>query len=166
MTSIRDEQLRSARLVFYEQDIGQLDLQLDSFLELSKARCALLIDCEGHLVTRRGEHMGKAEDSISALVAGSFAATKEIARLLGQSEFTAMVHQGARESIQIQLIGGRTLLTTVFDDRTNLGLVRFYAQETVQRISDIFEKIAEEKRDSGLDGDFSTQAEAALDDLF
>ena len=52
---ISDQKLRSDRLVFYAQDVQQLEAELDGLLELSGAKCALLIDCEGHLVTRRGE---------------------------------------------------------------------------------------------------------------
>ena len=73
---ISDQQLRTDRLVFYAQDVHRLDGELDSFLELSGAKCALLIDCEGHLVTRRGEAVASSVDSLSALTAGSFAATR------------------------------------------------------------------------------------------
>src|SRR6185503_19231066 len=117
----RDENLRKSRLVFYENDIQRLNAEIDTFLELSKARCALLVDRDGHLLTRRGEPVKTAEDTISALIAGSF--------------------QGTRDSIQLQLIGERTLLATLFDGRTNLGMVRFYAQETAGRITDILEDI-------------------------
>jgi hypothetical protein len=54
----RDQELRASRLVFYERDVERLDGELDGFLELSNAKCALLIDKEGHLVTRRGEPLG------------------------------------------------------------------------------------------------------------
>ena len=165
----REQNLRSNRLVFYENDVHRLDGELDTFLELSSARCALLIDKEGHLVTRRGEVVGTSIDAIAALIAGSFAATKEMARLLGESEFTVMFHQGARDSIQLQLVGSRTLLAILFDDRTNLGLVRFYAQETARTLTQIFEDISARvatQDDPGLSQDFSTDAAAALDDLF
>jgi predicted regulator of Ras-like GTPase activity (Roadblock/LC7/MglB family) len=161
-----DQQLRTDRMVFYERDVEDLNRELDAFLELSKARCCMLIDREGHLVTRRGEPLKTSTESISALVAGSFAATKEMAHLLGQDEFTVMFHQGVRESIQLQLVGDRTLLTILFDERTNLGLVRFYAQECVRRIAEIFERKAQRTGDAELDGNFSSEAEAALDDLF
>jgi hypothetical protein len=51
----RDQELRRDRLIFYENDVYRLEGELDTFLELSGARCALLIDKDGHLVTRRGE---------------------------------------------------------------------------------------------------------------
>lgn len=163
----RDQQLRDSRLVFYEQDVERLEGELDAFLEMSNAKCALLIDKEGHLVTRRGEPLNTSTDTISALIAGSFAATKEMARLLGEEEFSILFHQGARDSIQLQLIGDRTLLAVMFDDRTNLGLVRFYAQETGRQLAEIFAEISQRPvADSSLGKNFSTDASAALDSLF
>ncbi len=167
--NIKDETLRSDRLVFYEKDVERLDTELDSFLELSNARCAMLIDADGHLVTRRGEPNESSEEAIAALVAGSFAATREMARLMGEENFSIMFHQGARDSIQMQMVHDRTLLATVFDDRTNLGLVRFYAQEITKRIGSILEVVgAQDRSDSApaLSDDFSASAEEALDKLF
>lgn len=167
---IPDQQLRDQRVVFYSKDVERLDGELDSFLELSGAKCAFLIDREGHLVTRRGEVLTESTDSLSALVAGSFAATKEMARLLGEGEFASLFHQGAHHSIQIGLVGARTLMATLWDDRTNLGLVRFYAAETGRRLQGIFEEMASrpagEGSDDELSGDYGAEATAALDDLF
>ena len=166
---ISDQKLRSDRLVFYAQDVQQLEAELDGFLELSGAKCALLIDCEGHLVTRRGEAAADAVDSLAALTAGSFAATRQMAKLLGEEHFNTLSHQGTRESIQISLVGERTLLAIVWDERTNLGLVRYYAQETSKRLADLFEAISSRPPspdEGGLADDYSQQAAAALDDLF
>jgi predicted regulator of Ras-like GTPase activity (Roadblock/LC7/MglB family) len=162
----RDEQLKSHRLVFYANDIDRLDAEIDAFLELSKARCVLLVDRDGHLVTRRGEPMKTSEQSISALIAGSFAATQEMARLLGESEFSILFHQGQRDSIQLQLVGDRTLMAVLFDGRTNLGMVRFYAQEAAGHIERILKEIASEGRDAALDQDYGASAASALDQLF
>jgi len=168
MERASDQQLRDSRLIFYEQDVERLESELDAFLEMSNAKCALLIDKEGHLVTRRGEPMAASVDSISALIAGSFAATKEMARLLGEEEFSILFHQGVRDSIQLQLVGERTLLAILFDDRTNLGLVRFYAQETARHLAEIFGEILQRPQSdgSGLGQDFGADASAALDNLF
>jgi predicted regulator of Ras-like GTPase activity (Roadblock/LC7/MglB family) len=164
---VRDEKLRADRLVFYANDVQRLDGELDAFLELSGARTAMLIDKEGHLVTRRGEPLQSSLESLSALIAGSFAATKEMARLLGEEEFTVLFHQGARDSIQLQLVGDRTLLAVLFDQRTNLGLVRFYATETARHMDEIFEEIAAAPpRESELSNTFSADAASALDKLF
>jgi predicted regulator of Ras-like GTPase activity (Roadblock/LC7/MglB family) len=168
---ISDQKLKSDRLVFYTRDVARLDTEIDGFLELAGARCALLIDREGHLVTRRGEAVQSSLESISALIAGSFAATREMARLLGENEFATLFHQGQRDSIQISLVDDRALFAVVFDQRTNLGLVRYYAVETTKRLNEIMiEMETRGAKDAGADdqlsSDFSSSAAAAMDKLF
>jgi predicted regulator of Ras-like GTPase activity (Roadblock/LC7/MglB family) len=164
----RDQELRASRLVFYEQDVQRLDGELDAFLELSNAKCALLVDKEGHLVTRRGEPITTGSvDSIAALIAGSFAATREMARLLGEQHFNVLFHQGQRDSIQLQLIGNRTLFAVLFDERTNLGLVRFYGQETARSLEQVLAEIGRRPAEEcSLPKQFQADAAAALDQLF
>lgn len=166
----KDQELREQHLVFYAQDVGELDQELDGFLELSGACCAMIIDRSGHMVTRRGASMDGSLESVAALAAGSFAATKEMARIIGEGEFNTLFHQGTRESIQINAVGDRSLFVIVFDDRSNLGLVRFYAEETTQRLVEIYQGIETRKPtdepQEQLSDDFSSSASAALDDLF
>ncbi len=163
----RDNKLRDDRLVFYANDVERLDGELDGFLELSGARSAMLIDRDGHMVTRRGEPLNSSLESIAALIAGSFAATREMAKQLGEDEFSVLFHQGARDSIQLQLVGHRTLFAIVFDERTNLGLVRFYAKESARHLEALFGELAARTGpQEQLSDKFSTDAAAALDRLF
>ena len=167
----RNEKLRHDRLTFYKDDIEQIDKLLAEFLRLSGAKCALLIDKEGHLVTKRGEQRTIDIDTISALVAGSFAATKEMARLLGEEEFTAMYHQGERDNIQLSLVGDRTILTVIFDDSTTLGMVRLYVTETVRKLEDLFNDILKSQKDGTNPdieelSDMTESAKDTLDALF
>lgn len=162
-----NERLRQDRLTFYKDDIEKIDKLLAEFLRLSGAKCGLLIDKEGHLVTKRGELRTIDIDTISALVAGSFAATKEMARLLGEEEFTAMFHQGERDNIQLSLVGDRTLLTILFDDRTTVGMVRLYANETAKKLAEVFTSASQRKGDSpNLGAAYGNDAKKSLDKLF
>ena len=169
---ISDQNLRNDRLVFYTRDVQKIEGELDGFLELSGARSAFLIDKEGHMVTRRGETVKNSLEAISALIAGSFAATREMARLLGEAQFSTLFHQGQRDSIQVTLVGERALFATVFDGRTNLGLVRYYATETAGKLGEILNEMltrpVSESAPPGdqLSSDYSQSAAAALDKLF
>lgn len=169
---ISDQNIRNDRLVFYTRDVQRIESELDGFLELSGARSAFLIDKEGHMVTRRGEMVKNSLEAISALIAGSFAATREMARLLGESQFSTLFHQGQRDSIQVTLVGERALFATVFDGRTNLGLVRYYATETASHLAEILHEMltrpVTEAAPAGdqLSSDYSKSAAAALDKLF
>ena len=109
-----DRSLRETRLVFYKDDVDAIDAILDAFLKQSAAKCALLVDKDGHMVTCRGQSKSIDLDTISALVAGSFAATREMAKILGEAEFSALFHQGKSDNIQLSLVGDRALLTAIF----------------------------------------------------
>ncbi len=170
MTSRSDQELRNSALVFYKEDIDALQSILDAFLKKSAARCALLIDQDGHAITYRGQTKNVDLDTISALVAGSFAATKALAHQFGEEEFTALFHQGRTGNIQLSLVGERALLTALFDDTTTIGMVRLYAAEAAKRLSAIF--VQRQRRGSepgqALSSDpegFMKATHGALDDL-
>jgi predicted regulator of Ras-like GTPase activity (Roadblock/LC7/MglB family) len=165
-----DKSLRDARLVFYKDDVEAIDAILDAFLKQSAAKCALLVDKDGHMVTHRGASQRIDLDTISALVAGSFAATREMAKILGEQEFSALFHQGKSDNIQLSIVGDRALLTTIFDESTTVGMVRLYASEAAKRLAAIFRRKAAEPVavPSSGEGDagFRTGSARALDSLF
>lgn len=165
-----DEKLRAERLAFYASDLERIENCLDEFLKLSVARCAVLVDRDGHEVGRRGEIDGFAVDTIAALAAGSFAATKQMAKLIGESEFSSLYHQGARDHLLIQLVGERSLLTIVFNEKTTLGMVRLYATEAAKHLQAIYAEAAErpelEEVEAPLGEAYESSAGEAVDKLF
>jgi len=162
------EQMRKARLVFYDQDIDELNKILAEFLDRSQAKCALLIDKEGHPVTKKGFTKSFNTESIAALVAASFAATKAVAQQLGETEFAVIFHQGKNENIHISLVAERALAVVIFDDRTTLGMVRLYAEELAQKLTDAMMRAFERNKDKNekFGADFADAADQALDDFF
>jgi predicted regulator of Ras-like GTPase activity (Roadblock/LC7/MglB family) len=163
----QDEGLRSSRLVFYKEDIERIEKILGGFLKSANAKCALLVDKDGHLVTKQGESSSYDMDTISALVAGSFAATKQMAKLLGEDEFSVMFHQGKKDNIQLSLVGDRTILAIIFDDRTTLGMVRLYAGQVSSKLGTLFDEIATRKVEAeAMSKDFGREAKSKLDDVF
>jgi len=167
MVGKQDEGLRSSRLVFYKEDIEKIEKILGQFLKSANAKCALLVDKDGHLVTKQGDSGTYDMDTISALVAGSFAATKQMAKLLGEEEFSIMFHQGRKDNIQLSLVGERTILAIIFDDKTTLGMVRLYASQVSSKLASLFDEIATRKTEAeSISKDFSRDAKSKLDDVF
>ncbi len=155
-------------LVIYEEEIDKIEKILNRLIKNSQAKCALLVDKDGHLITRQGFTHSLDTTALAALLAGSFASTKEIARLVGEPEFSVLFHQGKKDHIHICLVGERSILAVIFDDRTTIGLVRLYAKETSEELTTILAAVTEEKRDerTKMDSDFSTSLENKLDDIF
>ena len=165
------EKLREQRLVFYKNDMDRIDRFLAEFLKLANGKCALLIDKDGHLVTQQGDAGGFDTDTVSALVAGSFAATKQMAKILGEEEFSVMFHQGVRDNIQLTLVGDRTIMAVIFDDRTTVGMIRLYGTEIAKKLDALFKEISTRKAsatpaDAGMSAGYGAAAKDKLDNLF
>ena len=163
------QKMRRARLVFYVEDVEKINAVLDEFLSASQARAVLLVDSEGHLVTKKGITSAIDSDSLSALVAGSFASTRELARILGEAEFSVIFHQGQNENIQISMVAERALLVIIFDDRTTVGMVRIYCQELTQQLGGIFRTAAERFEKGGgreISEEYGQAAQDRLDEFF
>lgn len=153
--------------VLYEDQIQQVDQALTRLIKEAEAKCALLVDKDGHLITRQGFTHTLDTTALAALLAGSFASTKEIARLVGEPEFSVLFHQGKKDHIHISLIEERTILVIIFDDRTTIGMIRLYAKEVGDTLKKIFEAGTEHRESSvQLGSDFSESAEAKLNDIF
>ncbi len=155
-------------LIIYEEEIEKIDLVLSKMLKGAEAKCALLVDKDGHLITRQGFTHSLDTTALAALLAGSFASTKEIARLVGESEFSVLFHQGKKDHIHMSLVGDRSILAVVFDDRTTIGMVRLYAKEAASELAKIIASVRSSSREShaGLSDEFATTAGDKLDDIF
>jgi len=162
-----DSELKTSRMVYYAEDMVELERVLDRLLSLSRAKRALLIDVEGHMVASRGSGADNLDiESISALVAGTFAATKATAKLLGEEEFSVLFHQGETDSIQLTLIDDRILLGIIFDDSTTIGMVRLYASETAKKVQEVLRHEHVGDEETPVDEHYAESVEASLDNLF
>jgi len=160
--------LSQEQQVLYEDQIKDIDRALAKIIKESEAKCALLVDKDGHLITRQGFTHTLDTTALAALLAGSFASTKEIARLVGEPEFSVLFHQGKKDHIHISLIGERSILVIIFDDRTTIGMIRLYAKEAIDNLLAILEQeqSATPNEEVNLGEEFSNSAEATLDDIF
>ncbi|KPK99653.1 MAG: hypothetical protein AMJ91_06965 [candidate division Zixibacteria bacterium SM23_73_3] len=164
--------MKQGDLVIYEEQIEKIEKALCRLIKDSQAKCVLLVDKDGHLITRQGFTQSLDTTALAALLAGSFASTREIARLVGEPEFSVLFHQGKKDHIHITLVGERTILAVIFDDRTTIGMVRLYAKEASENLERIFSTVnrqhhqAEDQNRIDSDSEFSTSLENRLDDIF
>lgn len=152
--------------ILYEEDVEKIDACLSKLLKGSEAKCALLVDKDGHLITRQGFTHSLDTTALGALLAGSFASTCEIARLVGETEFSVLFHQGKKDHIHMSIIGERSIMAIVFDDRTTIGMVRLYAKETSTELARLFDAFKTKDRPQGVGSDFSDEAQSKMDDIF
>lgn len=156
------------KLIVYWDDTEKIDTVMTKLLKGSEAKCALLVDKDGHLIARHGFTQTLDTTALSALMAGSFASTAEIAKLVGEPEFSVLFHQGKKDHIHMGIVGDRSILAVVFDDRTTIGMVRLYAKEATEELQKVFETVLRKinSDDQGLSEEFTTSAENKLEDIF
>jgi predicted regulator of Ras-like GTPase activity (Roadblock/LC7/MglB family) len=139
------------------QDQAAIERQLADFLEKSEAQWSALVDKGGNLFAQFGDTGTLDLSILSALAAGSFAATHELAKRLGEAEFSALYHEGMGQHILMSALHHECLLVTIFGERTNVGLVRFYAQQVTAVLNGILQHAREQEAQSEpllFDGDF------------
>jgi len=128
-------------VVIYEEDARDLAQRLDAFLRASRSSLVILIDRSGQVIAERGYSRKRDAEELAALAAAAFAATEQVAKLIGENAFSVLFHQGEERNIHLSVVGDTALMLTAFDDRTTLGLVRLYAGEAAQSLLPIVERI-------------------------
>jgi len=112
----------------------------------SMAHSVLLIDRSGQLIAHEGNTPEIDIISLSALTAANFGATAEIARMLGEEEFTLLFHKGRCENVYFSAVGEHVIMVTLFDDKTSLGLIRLQINKIIDELSKILSSIFEKER--------------------
>ncbi len=165
-----NEAMRLRRLVFYAADTDRFNALLSAFVKKSGALSAMVIDQEGHMVARQGFKIADADPTaLAALVAASFVSTRQVAKLLGEKEFTTMSQTGGQHAIHVQLIGSRTLEVAVFPVSVKPGMIQVYCKELAKELDAVLVAAAERKEDDQtpkLEKGFSKDMKDALDKMF
>jgi predicted regulator of Ras-like GTPase activity (Roadblock/LC7/MglB family) len=133
----------------------------------SEARCIILADMTGQLVSERGQLEGMNTQVLSALAAGELAATNEMARLVGEkARFKLLLHEGEEHSVYLSDVGEQLILVIVFEVTTPIGLVRMILKQAVEDLGPILWQ-SQENGEAGarpeLDGGFARLLEDELD---
>lgn len=119
-------------------------VKIQSLLErlMADAACAAVL-----LLARGGESLAVAGAartldmvSVAALAAGGFSSTAPLAQLLGEREFSAVIHEGARQSLHVSAVDDTTILIAVFDERTTVGMVRVFAREAARKLATVLDE--------------------------
>src|SRR5690349_20519421 len=131
----------SASWSFTEEDFGAIQKALNKLLGETNARCALLVDRSGQLIATVGEKPTFDATAFATFTAADFSANDQLAKLIGETDFNTLFHQGERESMLLADVARRVILVVLFDNRTTLGLVRLKMRQTVEDLSKLFDEV-------------------------
>ena len=123
------------------KDVAMLDGVLGDFLKKAEADLTVVIDRGGNVISQFGDMSVMDVTIFAALAAGSFAATRELARRIGEVEFNALYHQGNGSHMFMNSVDDDTIMITVFGTDTNVGLVRYYSVAAAQSVAAILKSL-------------------------
>jgi predicted regulator of Ras-like GTPase activity (Roadblock/LC7/MglB family) len=152
-------------LVISDRQLDRCDELLRKLREVSGSTFLALISTSGQPITTASDEYHAETLSLASLAASSFAATRQLARLLDEDEFTLLFHEGKGLNLHVAQVTDQVLLIITFGRDTQVGKVRLYAQRAI----DVLEQIFDASNDSAtpvVDADFESAAATAMDDLF
>ncbi|MEN8241486.1 MAG: roadblock/LC7 domain-containing protein [Chloroflexota bacterium] len=122
---------------FSNKQLGQVEEVLQQLSWDTEAESILLADISGHLISVQGESDINTA-VISALAAGNLAATKELARLVGEpARFKLLLHEGEQRSVYLSDVDEELLLIILFGKETPIGLVRLSTRLAIEKLLEV-----------------------------
>ncbi len=158
----------SRQIILTAKQFDEITKVLSELAAKTKASTILMADISGQLITQRGNTDDINTAILSALAASDFAATAEMAKLIGEdAKFKLLFHEGEKRNVYLSNVGDNFFLVVVFDVSVTLGLVRIYTKKAIQNLLSVFDS-TEKGDDAGkiLDQDFSSMLGDMLDESF
>ena len=156
---------RRKGLVINDRQLDRCDELLAKLKEVSGSTFLALISTSGQPITTASDEYHPETLSLASLAASSFAATQQLAKILDESEFTLLFHEGRALNLHVSQVTDQVLLIVTFGRETQVGKVRLYTQRAIESLRQIFEG-PDEETVQFVDADFESAAGDAMDDLF
>jgi predicted regulator of Ras-like GTPase activity (Roadblock/LC7/MglB family) len=155
--------------VIYNEEYALIKEILKSLKANTRSEIAFITDSEGHCIASTGEMEDSHLNSISSLIAGSMAAVNGIGQMLNVSKFTTVLTESVDKNLHISLINDRTMLIVIFDNSSNLGIIRFRVKSAIQELEKVFLTINEKLKSSAMevgDSPFEGVTDEDIDEIF
>jgi predicted regulator of Ras-like GTPase activity (Roadblock/LC7/MglB family) len=131
----------SSNLTLHSEDLTRFESLLGRLRDEANAKLVFLLDKNGQQIAGSGGFGEVDSTALASLTAGNVAATEGLSRLIGETGFTSMSHEGNQESLHITLISQRVILLVVYDEKSSLGLVRLRVQQSAAGLTTIVDDI-------------------------
>ena len=140
-------------------------LILEKLVKQTNALNTLLITKEGTVISEAGDTKSLNTTAMAALVAGMFSATREVARMVGEKQFSILLQQGEERHIHISLVTDSAMMVIVFEDYKKIGKVRFEAKKAGEQLYQQLMSDADSKNDIAVP-QFKEYALNLIDQIF
>ena len=155
--------------IIYNEEYVLIKDILKSLKNNTRAEIVFITDSEGHCIASTGEMEDSHLNSISSLIAGSMAAVNGIGQMLRIDKFNTILTESMDKNLHISLINERTMLVVIFDNSSNLGIIRFRVKTTTQELEKVFTTINEKLKHRVLEeggSPFEGVTDEDIDEIF
>jgi predicted regulator of Ras-like GTPase activity (Roadblock/LC7/MglB family) len=160
----------SKAIVFDATQYEGIKKYLGELYSKTRAKAVLFADMSGQIIGERGDTTEMNTTVLSALAAGDFAATAEIAKLVGEGDrFKLHFHEGELKNVYLTNVGDQFFLIIIFDVTVALGMVRVYTKKAVESILSVVVEAAVsggKGAEDMIDEDFGNLLAQELDGAF
>ncbi len=119
-------------------DINQLLAKLH---EKTKCPAIILTDHSGLVIAQDGSMDTNELPTLAALSAADYAATSEMARIIGEADgFKMHYHEGPRMNVYVSGVIDKFILVIVFSKDTTFGMVKVLTNKAIKEFEEIFNR--------------------------
>ena len=97
------------------------------------------------------------------------AAVNGIGQMLKVEKFSTILTESEDKNLHISLINERTMLIVIFDNSSNLGIIRFRVKSATQELEKVFVTINEKLKTSAIEeseSPFEGVSDEDIDEIF
>ena len=118
-------------MIIDEQISSSMTQVLRQLVKDSHASSGMVLDRAGQIIIWDGLDYRGDSMKLGALIAGTYASTRQMARILGENNFRTLLQEGARERIFTEAVGEYWLVSVICNRATaDLGAVLLRAIAT------------------------------------
>lgn len=137
----RVRRITGTGIVQFSNDIlEQIDDALESLIQESKAKCAVVIDRTGVILSSAGDFHPIAHDTMGAVAAGVIAALNTMVSRASSPEVSVKFYGGEIDKIHFLVIQERLILCMLHSRHTTSGQIRAAAKTFTSTIIPLIEK--------------------------
>jgi predicted regulator of Ras-like GTPase activity (Roadblock/LC7/MglB family) len=107
----------------------------------SEASYGMVLDRAGQIIAAEGDTYRAEGIPLGALLAGTFASSREVARLLKEKDFRVLFQEGRNENLFTELVEEQWILVIVFKQQAHLGLVKILSRKATKELEAILQLV-------------------------
>ena len=153
-------------LVITDRQLDRCDNLLWELKSLLDCSFLALVSTSGQPITTASDEDHPETLSLASLTASAFAATRQLAEILNEKEFTLMFHEGDSINLHVAQVTDKVLLLITFGREIPVGKVRLYTQRAIGVLGRILSEDDASAQELRVDDEFEASVDRRIDEVF